>query len=286
MSATEDTKRLPLAAAPRALPRRPLIAQIKQLPIVQRLLEQRRLAFFQSPEGFTSHYGVFRSFDEAREFLPPTREYDLEVLGREYVDERMHRVYAYDYPVMLWLQQAFDDGATSVIDIGGSIGVAYYGYAKYMKYPDALDWQVYEVPAICTLGRRIATAQGANPLGFVEALDPAGMDADVWMSAGAIHCIEDGQAHTLLARSKRKPKHIILNKLPLYAGEDFVSTQNIGEGSFSPHFVYNRERYIRNIEAEGYRLIDAWDVPERSLHVPGHPERSFRKYSGLYFRAV
>ncbi|HEY4556485.1 MAG TPA: methyltransferase, TIGR04325 family [Lysobacter sp.] len=285
MSATEDTNSLALPV-PTAAPRRPLLGQIKQLPFVQRLLEQRRLAFFQSPEGFTSHYGVFESFDAAREFLPPTREYDLEVLGREYVHERMHRVYAYDYPVMLWLQRAFDDGARGVFDIGGSVGVAYFGYAKYLDYPEALDWQVYEVPAICALGRRIAEGEGAHALGFVDRIDPARVDADVWLSAGAIHCIEDAQAHELLGRCRRKPRHIILNKLPLYAGDDFVSTQNIGEGSFSPHYVYNRERYIRNIEAVGYRLVDAWDVPERSFHLPGHPERSFRKYSGLYFRAI
>ena len=56
-----------------------------------------------------------------------------------------------------------------------------------------------------------------------------------------------------------------------------------GCGAFAPLHVCNADRFIRSIEALGYTLADRWDVHERALHVPGHPERSFPRFTGLYF---
>lgn len=33
----------------------------------------------------------------------------------------------------------------------------------------------------------------------------------------------------------------------------------------------------------GYTLWDEWRVPERSLYLPGHPEKNVQSFSGLYF---
>ncbi|MNL58221.1 hypothetical protein D3C87_1818410 [compost metagenome] len=47
--------------------------------------------------------------------------------------------------------------------------------------------------------------------------------------------------------------------------------------------VYNRQRFINEIEELGYTLREQWQVPERSLYLPGFPERCFPTFSGLYF---
>lgn len=259
---------------------------VKRLPVLRDWRRRRQLARFLSPGGFTSRFGVFSTFAEARAFLPVSAGFNSREIVREYVEVRCNRVYCYDYPVMFWLSVAFAEGARSVFDIGGSVGVHYHAYRKLMSYPDSFAWLVCDVPAAVQIGREIALQREAPNLEFTDRLDPRTVRADVWISSGAIHYIEEARPNALLRACPAPPAHVILNKLPLYEGEDFVSTQNIGKGAFAPHYVYNRDRLVSDIEGEGYRLADAWEVPERSLYLPGHPEKSFDKYSGLYLRRV
>lgn len=254
-------------------------------PATRPLLLQWRRRHFLSPEGFGFYFGVFDSFEAARRSLPPNPEFGNEALAREYVDLRSRKIFAYDYPVMWWLDRAFSQGATRVLDIGGSVGVHFYAYRAYMGMPAALAWRIVEVPTIVTLGRKVAAERGATALHFTDDLGEAlrGEGADVWISSGALQYIEEGRPADLLRRSATLPAHVVLNKLPLYAREDFVCTQNIGHGCFAPLWVFNRERLVRGVEALGYVLRDEWAVHERSLYLPGYPERSFPAFSGLYF---
>ena len=135
------------------------------------------------------------------------------------------------------------------------------------------------------IAQALADKNGATALSFSSDLGGA-MSSDrreVWISAGAIQYISDAHPASLLEKCGAHPRHILLNKLPLYDGEDFVTTQNIGEGSFWPVHVYNKTNFIRSVESMGYILCDAWDVHERSMQIPCQPEHSFASFSGLYF---
>ncbi|MEJ8853437.1 methyltransferase, TIGR04325 family [Variovorax robiniae] len=243
---------------------------------------------FLSPEGMGSHFGVFESFAEAREWLPPSREFDLDVLAVEYMRVRTKKVYAYDYPVMWWLDRAMRNGATRVLDIGGSVGVHYYAYRRHIEMPADLAWCVVEVPAIAAIGENMATQQGMAQLSFTTQLHGAlaASAHDVWLSAGAIQYVEDGRPDRLLKSSSARPTHLLLNKVPLYGGEDFVTTQNIGGGAFAPVHIYNRDGFIHDIESQGYTLMDEWTVADRSMSLPGHVDRSIPNFTGLYFVAL
>jgi putative methyltransferase (TIGR04325 family) len=240
---------------------------------------------FLSHEGLGAHFGVFDSFVAARSWLPPTSEFDHPALAAEYVDVRAKKVFAYDYPVMHWLQRGLQGGSTRILDIGGSVGVHYYAYRGYFDMPPDLCWSVVEVPAITAIGQDLAEKNGATALRFVEDLHGTAMESayDVWIAAGALHYLENARPEQLLSLTVTRPKHILLNKVPLHSGEDFVTAQNIGEGHFAPLHVYNRARFIQNISQQGYTLWDEWPVHERSMHIPGHPERSFPSFTGLYF---
>lgn len=246
------------------------------------MLHLKRRQFF-TPQGFGACFGVFDSFDAARAWLPPSAEFDHAALAQEYVQVRTQRIFAYDYPVMWWLERAFRNGAASLLDIGGSVGVHYYAYRRYFEMPDNLAWHVAEVPAIAAIGRDLAATNHATALHFTEDMAQSGRDADVWLSAGALQYLEAGRIDHLLQQSGARPRHILLNKLPLYAGPDFVTTQNIGDHCYAPVHIYNRLRFVRGIEALGYALEDQWLTPERSLHLPGHPERAIPAFTGLYF---
>ena len=254
-------------------------------PITRPALLRWRRQQFLTTQGAGAYFGLFDSFNAARAWLPKNPEFDQDALAAEYVTIRARKVFAYDYPVMFWLEHAFRDGAKSILDIGGSVGVHYYAYRRYVEMPGALNWNVVEVPAMVSIGRKMAADQNATALDFTEDLQGAVADGanDIWISAGAIHYLDDARPNLLLERCKTRPKHILLNKLPLYGGEDFITAQNVGEGSIVPLHVYNKRRFVRDIEALGYSLRDEWPVHERGLYLPGHPERSFSSFTGLYF---
>ena len=251
------------------------------------LLRWRRRRFF-TRQGYTAYFGVFEDFAAARAWLPRTPEFDHADHATEYVEVRTQKVFAYDYPVLWWLQRAFRSGAAHVLDIGGSVGVHYFAYRRYLEMPAGLSWHVVELPAMVEIGRRLAQQQAACALTFTPDLRGALAEGtgDIWLSAGALQYFDDARPSRLLERCAVRPRHLLLNKLPLYAGEDFVTAQNIGEGCYAPVQVYNRDRLVRDIEALGYRLQDEWAVHERTFHLPGHPERSFADFSGLCFEAV
>lgn len=263
------------------------IAQrIKQWPLIRSWLRQRALKRFLSPAGVGYHAGRFRTFDEARAWLPPTPGFVHEDFTAEYIHQRSQAISSFDYPVMLWLERAFESGARSLLDIGGSVGNQFYAYQRYLGYPSELRWCVYELPAFIAQGRELAERRGAQALQFTDELHASATDSDIWMAAGVLEFMEDGQLPQLLDRATRRPTHIILNKLPLHDGPDFVSTQNIGHGSFVPHWVYHRETFIQQVVSRGYALVDAWDVHERAFNSLGAAQDAFDSYSGLYFRAT
>jgi putative methyltransferase (TIGR04325 family) len=257
---------------------------VKRIPAVRSWLDARHYEHFLSPQGFMSYHGVYESFEEARHHLPPSREFeDEEVIGG-LMNERLHRLYPYDYPVVYWLREAFLGGATEVFDIGGSVGVHFHAYRRILRYPDGLHWLVCEVPAAAATGRDLALRLGAQGLSFVDRLDASRVRAQVWISAGALQYIEDGDIDRLLAECPAPPAYVMLNKLPIQEGPAFVAAQNIGPGAYAPMRVYNRASYVAAIEARGYALVDTWRVPEREFYLPGHPEKSFGAFSGFCFR--
>ena len=238
-----------------------------------------------SDEGCGAFHGLFDSFEAARAVLPQNPEVDVHRMATTFAGVPTKKVLAHDYPMMWWLQRAFAARATRVLDIGGSVGVHYYTYRRYLQMPEALNWRIVDTRAIVSLGRQLAATQRASSLEFCEDLHRSTVEggADVWVASGAIQYIEGARPSLLLRRCTRKPRHVLLNDLPLYDGQDYVTTQNFGDGSFSPMQVFNRETFIRDIEALGYELADEWPVNNCSLDLPGHPERSFTAFTGLYF---
>ncbi|WP_455342488.1 hypothetical protein [Variovorax durovernensis] len=75
--------------------------------------------------------------------------------------------------VMLVAERAFRDGATKLLDIGGSVAVYFYAYRRDSQTPQGLSWRVVEAPAITAIGRKIASQAEATGLSFAEDLSQA-----------------------------------------------------------------------------------------------------------------
>jgi len=262
-----------------------MVREFLEGPLTRPALMHWRQKQFLSADGASFYFGVFDSFASARRWLPASPEFDADALQKEYVEVRTRRIFAYDYPVIWWLSSAFRDGAQSILDIGGSVGVHYYAYLPFIDMPQTLSWNIVEVPSVVAMGRSLAAARKAPALAFSSNLTESlsRVHADVLISAGALQYTENDGPANLIERMAQRPSRVLFNKLPLYDGEDFVTTQNLGSGCFAPVRIFNRRSFINAIEAQGYVLKDEWSVHERTLYLPGSPERSFPHFTGLCF---
>jgi putative methyltransferase (TIGR04325 family) len=254
---------------------------IKKIPGLQRVRElQYRRRF--GGDCYGCFYGVFSTFGEARAVAPKSKH-----LGFDHPDypshhlDRMRRLEPHDYPAILWLNSALAPGI-KVFDFGGNVGVHYYAYSRYARYPPGLSWIVCDISGLVALGREIAAREKAAGLSFTESAAEA-EGADVYLAAGVLQYVEDMCLSDTLAQMTTKPRHILLNKLPLYDGAPFVTLQNAGD-IVTPQYVFNRTQFIGSMQRIGYRLVDGWETPGYSCVVPFHPERWVPLYSGLYFR--
>jgi putative methyltransferase (TIGR04325 family) len=254
---------------------------IRKIPGVRRLRElqyQRRFA----GDCYGCFYGAFSSFEEARAAAPKSKH-----LGFDHPDypshhlDRMSRLEPHDYPAILWLSGALAPGIR-VFDFGGNVGMHYYAYSRYTRYPPDLKWLVCDLPGLLKLGREIAAREGAVGLSFTENAAEAD-GADVYLAAGVIQYVEDMSLADTLARMNVKPTHVLLNKLPLYEGKPFVTLQNSG-AIVTPQSVFNGTQFVESVQRIGYRLIDRWGAPGYSCRVPFHPDKCVPLFSGLYFR--
>jgi putative methyltransferase (TIGR04325 family) len=246
---------------------------------VRRLIDYHHDRNFERWPG--AYRGVYASFAEARASVPQQKlGFDLEAPGL--YRDRLDSVFPSDYPVLFWLTRALRD-ASSVFDFGGHVGVSFYAYRKYLDFPPNLRWRVSDLPGIAEEGRQLAAERGERALSFTDKFSDAD-GFEILLAAGSLQFVETpfGAAlHGLVT----KPRHILINKLPLYDGEPFVTVQNTVR-SFNPCRVDDRQQFIDAVLAEGYELVDQWRNADLSCRIPLHPERSIAAYTGLYFRRL
>lgn len=229
------------------------------------------------------HSGVYRSYAEAHADIPPSRlaGWDHEDSATLWLDN-IAPIRPSTYMVLFWLAKLFGPGR-QLVDLGGSIGLTYYGFLRHSTLPDGARWTVVEVPSLVRQGRRVAEREKAVGLDFVEDLSQAPA-CDILLSAGAMQFME-GSVPGLLERMVARPRHILFNKLPVTVDEGFWTLHNYGP-AVTPMQVYNRAAFIGYFERAGYRLVDRWDVEDLDCLIPFHPERFLRFFSGYLFERV
>ena len=67
--------------------------------------------------------------------------------------DRHRSIRVSDYPMVHWLSQLLAEGRHRIFDLGGHIGVTYYGFRRYLSYPNTLEWRVHDVPSVIDAGR-------------------------------------------------------------------------------------------------------------------------------------
>jgi len=224
--------------------------------------------------------GVYASFAEAEASIPPGEPvgYDHAEMAGMY-RHRMEKANQSDYAVLFWMREILKPGSF-VFDYGGHVGVSYHGWKRYLGYPLGVRWLVYEVPAIVKVGIELAAERDSPGLGFTSDVAD-GRGCDVFFSAGALQYVEE-PLPSILDRLGTRPPHIILNKMPTYDGESFVTVQSTGR-AFHPYRIYNRDELLRSVTDRGYRLVDDWVNREQYCTIPFTRGRDIDAYSGFYF---
>lgn len=237
-----------------------------------------RKAFRRSDHGGLQ-IGIYPSHAAAAAAIPPAKRkgWDSAEASAIWAD-RIDPVHPSGYPVFFWLQRLLTP-ETCLIDIGGSIGLTYYGYRRLAGLPAGIRWQVVEVPAIAAAGRVIAAREGAAGLDFPDGLNTA-VPADILLAAGALQYMPDA-VPGLLERLPSRPSHLLINKVALTEGEGFWTLQNFGPAAV-PYRVWNRAAFLGYFTDAGYRLRDEWEVAELALDIPFHPRRSVPALTGFY----
>src|SRR5690606_17673283 len=258
-----------------------------ELPALRPVSEPLRRRLFRRPYGRNNdYYGVYPTFAAAQAAanalssreLPAS--YDIEAAGRLYRDH-MQRIRTSDYPLLFWLGRLIAGGQRSIFDLGGHIGVTYYGFRKYLHYPPDLTWTIHDLPTVMAAGRTWAQSHDAEgQLSFIEFAEHAD-GKDVLVSTGALQYLDYTLAE-LVQRLQHVPRHLMLNLTPMHPGRAFSGVTDLGS-AICRYRVSCVAEFIDAVQAHGYRLVDHWKSHERHLRVPYEPGCTVDAYHGFHF---
>jgi putative methyltransferase (TIGR04325 family) len=237
---------------------------------------------FANAERVNLFRGIYPSADAAAADIPASKPngYDHEAPAAMY-DDRTRQIYPSDYPILFWMQKLFADGCKRVFDIGGHIGVGYYAYQQYLKFPADLHWNVSDVPAVVAQGRKLAEQRDkAGHLSFTSELTDIG-DAEILFASGSIQYLPPTLAE-LLKQADRRPRHLLINLLPLHESAAYFTVQNIGT-AFCVYRIEMHSRFLGDLRALGYEVRDHWENLEKRCDIPfAPPHFSLDRYHGFY----
>jgi putative methyltransferase (TIGR04325 family) len=223
--------------------------------------------------------GVYPSFEAAEKAIPLRKPVGFDNPQTATFLGLKTKLLPSDYPVMYWLRELIGP-TTRIFDFGGYSGVSYRAYAPYLHYPDAMEWTVYDVPAVIAAGKKHQCEMPAaeKHLRFTDTIED-GSDSDVFLASGSLHYCEKNLSDFLRALAVR-PRYLLLNKLPLILGPSFVTLQNMGP-AISPYRVFNVDEFHREVESLGYRIVDRWSNPDVACYIPFHPENTVKEFTGM-----
>lgn len=225
--------------------------------------------------------GVFDDFCAAECAAPKTKPLGYEAANsNDWYLGKMVALQLEDYPVVFWLREALGE-RSSLLEVGGHIGEAFYAFELVLAYPPELTWTIFDVPSVAAAGASLARERGCTNLRFITNFEKA-ENPDILLACGAIQYLDYRTPAHMIESLQIRPRHILINTTPIYDGPSFVTIQNIGS-VYCPYRVFNRNEIVQGLGSAGYVLIDSWQK-ERKFRIPRHPDKSFDHYSGLYFR--
>ncbi|WP_008315083.1 methyltransferase, TIGR04325 family [Leptolyngbya sp. PCC 6406] len=262
---------------------RQLLGQFLALPAIR-----DAYGYFCFPRIANGFRDIFTTFEAAEKAIPQSAKtgYDT-ALAHKSRRQTFNQLNPSDRPLLPHLNRALAE-SQRVFDLGGSIGQGYYTYQNHVQYPPHLQWQVGEVSSAVAAGTQFAQEKGATNLSFTT--QPEAADgADVFITCGALQYIQPSLAE-IIAPLGEKPRHLFIARVPFYDGPEYFTLQSILASkrpyklaAICPYKIQNRDRFIGDLEALGYELVESWKN-DRICVIPFHPQRFVNGYHSFYFR--
>ncbi len=247
---------------------------------LRRAAAERRFANNQRSNLFR---GVFDSAEAALASAPKTRPLSYDNEGSAELYLKRLQIDDYDHPSMFWLQNGFQAGLRSVVDLGGSIGIKYYAFGAFIDYPGDLRWTVIDMPAVARRGREFATTRG-SPAALTFSDEVADIDGiDMLFVSGTLQYLPQ-TLDRILAGLTRKPGRIVVNTTAIHPTRDFYTLNSIGT-AFCAYRVQSRDRFVDSVLGQGYALRDEWRNIGKQLRLPFSPGYGLEDYKGFCFDA-
>jgi putative methyltransferase (TIGR04325 family) len=260
---------------PRWLGRAPIVRDLR------RAASDRR---FESNTKSNLFRGIFSSYAAAQASAPATRPVGYD--NPESADLYLKRlnIDEYDYPSMFWIARSLEQGMRRIADIGGSVGIKYFAFGKFIDYPPDILWRVIDVPAVVARGAEFAAANGGGRwLQFSDKLtDAEGMD--LFFVSGALQYLPESLAE-MLDRISRRPARIVINTTPIHRSHSFFTLNSIGT-AFCPYRVERHDDFVEALVQRGYRLRDEWLNIGKRMQIAFEPDYSLTNYTGFCFDAL
>jgi putative methyltransferase (TIGR04325 family) len=250
-----------------------------QVPLLRGPLQMAYGHYFNTLRGRIRLFsGIYPDFRTAAHAIPPERlvGYDNAPSARRLAHD-LFRIFSMDYPILFWLSRLLLD-CHLLFDWGGNIGLSYFAFRRHLQYPPGLTWLINDVPAVVEEGLATAKKFDSPGLCFTTSMVRLG-EADLLLAAGALHFME--APFDMLRAQKTLPRHVLLNKVPVYSLPAAVTLQNMGT-ALVPNHLFNETEFVGNFTALGYRMIDEWET-DLTCHIPFHPQHSIHAYKGYYF---
>lgn len=256
------------------------VDRLAHAPGVKDLAMRRYRRRFANNVDANMFLGVFDSFEAAANSAPAVRPlgYDNDASANlAYSPDIKPR----DYPAVFWLEKAIASGLSTVFDLGGHVGVRYYGYRRLIDFPSTLRWTVCDVPAVAARGRELAAGRAPHGQLTFTSDYQAAADHEILFASGSLQYLPMSLAE-LLAGLPRKPRRLVINTTPIHASRSFFTLNSIGT-AFCAYRVQSRDGFIGELRALGYVKLDEWENTGKAMTLPYTDGYDVPHYSGFCF---
>lgn len=234
-------------------------------------------------------FGLYDSFENAERAATAFNKVGwndegiAKVLVHENTEEPPQLFQTSQFAVLLWLSKLVRSG-NAILDVGGAGGVFYEICSRYDLLSVPVRWHVVDVPEMVKRGiarhQRLKSPMISFGTDLLEA--PA---SNIMLMLGVLQYLPDPLGEKgpgILEAVKALPSNILINKVSLTDDGEVWTIQNHVTTAM-PYRFFSRQKFMAYFEAHGYRLRDRWLVPEISVAIPFHPERTLPFLEGFHF---
>lgn len=197
--------------------------------------------------------GVYSTFDEVPQsgegFRSDAAAAAAEALLRETQSDPMPAEAALDHHVLALAARLIEERPVKIADFGGGVGQSYAALRRMLEIP--LRYRVIDLPSVVEHASRL---WNESELSFATSLDMLTFAPDVVFAKGVIQYWPDYAAF-LRSLFATKARFVLLEKVPMMIGRDYVTVQRDVYGARVPYWFTDLNVLTRVAREENYRLV-------------------------------